>query len=83
MADDRTGMRQVQGQRYTGGICQSLPGCTTMLRRLVHIAEMAVVITQHQTQTVTEEDIECMLTEVEALSDESTKKLSAADDASV
>jgi acyl carrier protein len=46
------------------------------------VAEMAVVITQHQAQTATEEDIERMLTEVEALSDESAKKLSADDGAS-
>ena len=45
------------------------------------VAEMALLITQHQAQTRREEDIERMLTEVEALSDESAKKLSADDGA--
>jgi acyl carrier protein len=47
------------------------------------VAEMALLIIQHQAQQATPEDMERMLTELEALSDESAKKRRADDGASV
>jgi hypothetical protein len=46
------------------------------------VAEIALLIIQHQAQQATLEDMERMLTELEALSDESAKKLRADDKAS-
>jgi amino acid adenylation domain-containing protein len=46
------------------------------------VAEMALLIIQHQAKQATPEDMERMLTELEALSDESAKKLRADDGAS-
>jgi hypothetical protein len=72
--DDHSGLRTavVTGHSFLSALLFHTPT----------VAEMALLIIQHQAQQVTPEDMEPMLTELEALSDESAKKLRADDKAS-